>query len=86
MENAQEILVIVLASFLALSLLLNIILLIIGIKIALVVKRVTTKAEAIADKADAFGDFVQKAATPMMIGKILHGFSDHLFGGKSKRK
>lgn len=86
MEQAQEILVVILASFLALALLLNIILLIIGIKIALIVKRVTAKAEEIADKAEAFGDFVQSAATPMMIGKMLHGISEHFFNKKPKGK
>lgn len=88
MENAQEILVIILSSFLAIFLVLNIIFLIIAIRVALVVKRVTTKAEVLADKAEAFGEFVQHAATPMIIGKLFSNMSDMLFKrpSKSKRK
>ena len=88
MENSKEILVIILSSFLALSLLLSIIFLVIAIKVVLIVKRVTAKAEALADKAEAVGDFVQHAATPMIIGRILSTVSDHFFKRtkKSKRK
>lgn len=88
MENAQEILVIILAVFLAIFLVLNIIFLVIAIKIAVTVKRVTQKAESLADKAEAFGEFVQHAATPMIIGRLLSNVSDTLFKrpGKSKRK
>ncbi len=88
MENAQEILVVILASFLALFLLLNIVFLIIAIRVAVTVKRVTAKAEVLADKAEAFGEFVQHAATPMIIGKLFSNLSDTLFKrpGKSKRK
>lgn len=88
MENAQEILVIILSVFLALFLILNSIFLIIAIKIALTVKRVSQKAENLADKAEAFGEFVQHAATPMIIGRLFSNVSDALFNrsGKSKRK
>lgn len=88
MENAQEILVIILSVFLAIFLILNSIFLIIAIKIALTVKRVSQKAESLADKAEAFGEFVQHAATPMIIGRLFSNVSDALFNrsGKSKRK
>lgn len=88
MENAQEILVIILSVFLALFLILNSVFLIIAIKIALTVKRVSQKAENLADKAEAFGEFVQHAATPMIIGRLFSNVSDALFNrsGKSKRK
>lgn len=86
MENAQEILVIILSSFLAIFLILNIIFLVVAIKVVLVVKRVTAKAEALADKAEAVSEFVQHAATPVIIGKLFSNLSDHLFKNKSKRK
>jgi hypothetical protein len=88
MDNAQDILVVILSSFLALFLLLNIIFLIIAIRVILVVKRVTAKAEQLADKAEAFGDFVQHAATPLVIGRIFSTFSDKVFkrSAKTKRK
>lgn len=84
MENAQEILVVILSSFLALFLLLSIVFLIIAIKVVLVVKRVITKAESLADKAEAVGDFFQHAATPMMVGKLFNTVSDSIFKRKSK--
>lgn len=88
MENAQEILVIILSAFLALSLLLNIIFFVIAIKVILIVKRVTSKAEHLADRAEAVGEFFQHAATPMMVGKLFSAGADFLFKrpGKSRRK
>lgn len=88
MENAQEILVIILSVVLALSLVLSIIFFIIAIKVVLIVKRVTSKAEHLADKAEAVGDFFQHAATPMMVGKIFSAGADLLFKRpkKSRRK
>ena len=86
MENAPEILVIILSSFLALFLLLGIILLILIIKLVLIVKRVTKKAEELADKAEAIGDFVQHATTPIIIGKLFSRMSDKIFSRSSKSK
>lgn len=88
MENPEEILVIILSSFLAIFLVLNSIFLVLAIKIALTVKRVTDKAEKLADKAEAFSEYVQSAATPMIIGKLFSSVSDTFFNrsGKSKSK
>lgn len=88
MENAQEILVIILSAFLALSLLLNIIFFVIAIKVILIVKRVTSKAEHLADRAEAVGEFFQHAATPMMVGRLFSAGADLLFkrSRKSRRK
>lgn len=88
MENPEEILVIILSVFLAIFLVVHIILGILAIKVVLAVKRVTNKAEALADKAEAFGEYVQHAATPMIIGKLFSNVSDALFKrpGKSKDK
>lgn len=88
MENAQEILVVILSVFLAISLLLNIIFFIIAIKVVLIVRRVTSKAEQLADRAEAVGEFFQHAATPMMLGKLFSAGADMLFKRpkKSRRK
>lgn len=86
MENAQEILVVILSAFLALFLLLNIVFLIIAIKVVLVVKRVTTKAETLADKAEAVGDFFQHAATPMVIARLFNTVSDSIFKRTNKKR
>ncbi len=84
MENAPEILVIILSSFLAIFLLLGIILLIVAIKVVLIVKRVTKKAEDLADKAEVIGDFMQHASAPLVIGKALSTFSD-LFSNRNRK-
>ena len=88
MENASELLIIILASFLSLFLLLNIILLVLLIKVVSTVKRVTRKAEDLADKAEALGDFVQHASTPLVMGKVFSAWADTFFSKarKSKRK
>lgn len=86
MENAQEILVVFLSTALALFLLLSIILLIICIKIANQVKRITEKAEAVADRAEDIADFFSKAATPMAIGKIITSVKDAVTGRNRGRK
>lgn len=86
MENAQDILVIILSSFLALSLILSIVLLVLLIKVVLVVKRVTDKAEQLADKAEALGDFVQQATTPLVVGRMITNIFDKFTKGSSKSK
>lgn len=86
MENAQEILVVFLSTALAIFLLLAIILLIICIKIANHVKRISEKAEAITDRAEDIADFFSKAATPLAIGKIIATVKDAVAGRSGKRK
>lgn len=86
MENAEQILVILLSSVLTVFLLLSIVLLIFAIKLIRSVQRISAKAEALTDKAEAVSEFVAHAAGPMMVGKILAGISDTFFSRKSKRK
>lgn len=86
MENAQDILVVLLSSFLAIFLLLNIIALIFIIKIVQSVKRITDKAEQLADKAEEISDFMKHATGPIVIGRALTVISDTFFGRKSKSK
>jgi hypothetical protein len=86
MGNAEQILVIILSSFLAVFLLLGIIFLILAIKVIRSVKRISIKAEALTDKAEAVSEFVQHAAGPILVGKILSSLSDTVFKRKSKSK
>jgi len=76
MENAQEILVIFLSTTLAIFLLLGIMLLVICIKIANHIKRISEKAEAITDRAEDIADFFSKAGTPLAVGKIISSVTD----------
>jgi hypothetical protein len=84
MENAQEILVVFLSTALAIFLLLSIILLVICIKIANHIKRISEKAEAITDRAEDIADFFSKAATPMALGKVIGSVVDAVRGSKRK--
>ncbi|HTE21547.1 MAG TPA: hypothetical protein VK674_00725 [Candidatus Limnocylindria bacterium] len=86
MENAQEVLVVFLSTALAIFLLLSIMLLIICIKIANHIKRISEKAEAITDRAEDIADFFSKAGTPMALGKVIGSVMDAVRGrGRQKR-
>jgi hypothetical protein len=71
MENAETILVIVLAAFLALFLVLSIVLVAKCIQIANQVKRLTDKAEHVVDTAESVGEFFQKATGTFAVGRII---------------
>lgn len=86
MEHAQEILVIIVSTFLSLFLLVSIILVVLLIKVALIVKRVTSKAEDLAGKAEALGDFVQHATTPLMIGRMITTMFDKFTSSTPKKR
>jgi hypothetical protein len=86
MENAETILVVVLASFLALFLLLAIIATIKIIQVMNHLKHISQKAEALADKAEAVSDFISHAAAPVAIGNFLANLSEIVFKNKSKKK
>lgn len=86
MENAETILVIVLASFLALFLLLAIVATIKIIQVLNYMKRIGERAEAIADKAETAANFFSKAAGPAMIGNLLANLADAVTKKTKKKK
>ena len=71
MNTWEQVLVIILASFLAVFLILGIIVLIKVIQVLQNIKHITQKAERIADKAEAVGEFFEASAGPAAIGKLL---------------
>lgn len=79
MENAEQILVIILSSVLVIFLVLGIVFFVLAIKVVRTVKRV-------GDKAEAVSELVQKAATPMVLGKALTRLTSIVLNLKSKRK
>ena len=88
MENAEAILVIILAVFLAIFLLLAIVLLIKCIQIANKVQALTEKAEKIVDKAESVGEFLQRASGSLAVGGIVQRVVSMIFtrGEKQKRR
>lgn len=86
MDNAEKILVIILASALAVFLVIGIIALIKFVQILDHIKTITQKAEHIAEQAEAVGAFFQKTAGPIALGKLLSNISEHIFGGREAKK
>lgn len=86
MNTYEQILVVFLATALAVFLVLGIILLVQCIKVIRTVKRLTDKAEQLADKAEAVGDFFQHAAGPMALGRALTTIADTLWHRKDGKR
>jgi len=85
MESTQEILVVFLASALAVFLFLGIILMIICIKIANKVKHITEKAEHFSEKAEDIAEFLSKSAVPLAVAKFVAVVSDYSKSRNSKK-
>lgn len=88
MENTMEILVIFLSAALAIFLTLGIILLVICIKIANRIKRISEKAETISGKAENIAEFLSRSAVPLAAGKIIAVMTElfNVRGSKRKRR
>lgn len=71
MDTYEKILVVILATALAVFLLLGIILLIKLMSVLNRVDRITEKAESVADKAVALGASMKKFSTPLMLGSFM---------------
>jgi hypothetical protein len=86
MNTSEQVLVVVLSSFLAIFLLLGIIGLIKTIQILNILKRISDKAEKLTDKAEAVGDFFQKTAGTAALAKLLSNIVHTVKSGKHERK
>ena len=75
-DTNLRILVIFLSSALAVFILLGIVVLIKVIQILRDLKEITEKAKAIADKAEAVGEFFKKSAGPIAIGRLLSNIAE----------
>jgi hypothetical protein len=78
MNTASEVLLIIVSSVLSLFLLAGIVALVKIIQVLNHIKRITEKAESIADKAEAVSEFFEKTAGPAaimkLVGNIMHSF------------
>lgn len=79
MNTAEQVLVIFLSTALGIFLVLSIIVLTYLIQIMKTVKRITVKAEELADKAGQIGDMVKQAAGPTAVGRVLVNLADSVF-------
>ena len=79
MENAQTILVVVLATFLAIFLILGIVALIKLIQVLDHLKHISEKAERLADTAENIGELFKYTAGPAAIAKLLSNISSMVF-------
>lgn len=86
MENAEQILVVILASALAVFLLLAIIATVKIIQILNHLKAIAEKAEQVADKAEAVGEFFAKTAGPSAIVKLFANVVDAFKQKKSRKR
>lgn len=85
MTDAETILVVFLSTALAVFLVLGIVLLAFLIDIAQRIRRITIKAEHLADKAEAAAEFMQKAAVPLALNKLVSAVKE-LFHKKSEKE
>jgi len=85
MDTAERVLVIFLSAALAIFLVLAITALIFVIQIARKVKRITERAEHLAQQAESVGEFLRQAAGPLAIGRIMAVVSEVFFGRKRKK-
>ncbi len=56
------------------------------IQIIRIVKRITEKAESVADKAEHVTAFFEKTATPIAITKLVANISESLIKARGKKK
>ncbi len=83
MENATEILVVILSAFLAIFLALGIALLIGLLKLTKILRNVAEHAENVATNVDAAAALFKNAAGPLAAGKFLMNIAEAV---KSKKK
>ena len=86
MGNSEQILVIILASALAIFLLLAIIATVKVIQILNHLKIITEKAEKLANTAESVGEFFKYTAGPAALGKLLSNVSEIVFKHHNKNK
>lgn len=84
MEAYTQALVVILATFLAINLVLWVFVLIKALQILKTIKRITDKAESLADKAEHVGSFFKKTGGVAAIGKVLLGVINGVRQRKSK--
>jgi hypothetical protein len=86
MDEYTRILVIILGSVLAITLILAITALVKFIQILDHIKRIVEKAEQIADKAESVTEFFQKTAAPMAVARLVGNIAESFMNRKKSKK
>lgn len=86
MENAMDILVIILSGFLALFLVLGITFLILIIKLTRSINRVVRRAEDAVGNIETVATMFKNAAGPLAVGKFLINIAEYFTNNKKGKK
>lgn len=84
MDTAFKVLVIIVSSVLSLFLIVLIVAMVKVIQLVQSLKRISYKAEKIADSAEAVGDFFRKTAGPVAVGKFVSNIVESVKHHKAK--
>ncbi len=84
MTTVEQALLIILASFLALFLFLGILISIKLLQVLGSLKKITAKAEHIADQAETISDIFVKTSGPLAVGRLLAHLAETVFSRSDK--
>jgi hypothetical protein len=82
LDTTQQILLIILASALAIFLVLSIVIAVMVIRVLKAVRVVAEKAEKLVESAEAVGDIFKRAAGPLGVLRMLHGIVESVTNHK----
>lgn len=79
LNTTEQVLLIILSSFLAIFLILSVVVLVKLLQIFNHIKKIIEKAEKIADKAEVVSSFFERTASPIAVTKLISNIADHFF-------
>jgi hypothetical protein len=83
--TTEQVLVVILAITLAVLLILSVVVAVLFIRVMRQIKRIITKAESIADKADSVTTFFQQTAGPAALAKLVSNIVHSVREKKGKK-
>lgn len=86
MEDSTQILVVFLSVALAVFLILAIAVLVKVLQILSYIRQISEKAADLAEKAEAVGEFFERSATPLAVGRLIAKTIDGFLGRKRGRR
>ena len=77
LSTAQQIILIILASALAIFLILSVAIAVMVVRLIKTIRTIVEKAERVVESAEAVGDVFKRAAGPMSILRFIQGVMEH---------